>query len=248
VAAGMNAPMRSQTGIGGRALLALCLALASSCSTPAPNSAEQVNRLSGKTAQLAGGAEHAERLTDGTLAPNGDFWNTALTGLLPSPQATMTFDLGQEVPIAAAFIQADNNDRYILEGSVDGATFTTLWEAPPVRGSGLRVRTTDAISGRARYLRLSAGGGDGAYSISELQVFSVVPASWPEPPGGRGNSESSPLTQWILVLGIACAFFLLVGCHGSARRGALAGIAPVAAGVVLFSNLHGPPPFTDQDV
>jgi len=229
-------------------LLALCAALAGSCSTPAQNSAEQVNRLSGKTAQLAGGAEHAERLTDGTLAPNGDFWNTALTGLLPSPQATMTFDLGQEVPIAAAFIQADNNDRYILEGSVDGATFTTLWEAPPVRGSGLRVRTTDAISGRARYLRLSAGGGDGAYSISELQVFSVVPASWPEPPGGRGNSDSSPLTQWILVLGIACWFFLLVGCHGSARRGALAAIAPVAATAVFLSNLHGPPPFTDQDV
>ncbi len=183
----------------------------------------------GRPPTLAGGAEHAERLTDGTLAPNGDFWNTALTGLLPSPQATMTFDLGQEVPIAAAFIQADNNDRYLLEGSVDGATYTTLWEAPPVRGSGLRARTTDTITGRARYLRLSAAGGDGAYSVSELQVFSVVPASWPEPPGGRGNAESSPLTQWILVLGIACAFFLLVGCHGSARRGALAAIAPVAA-------------------
>ena len=158
------------------ATLALCAVFAFSCSTPASNSPEQVNRLAGKSAKVANGAEHAERLTDGMLAPNGDFWNTALTGLLPSSQATMTFDLGSEMPIAAAFIQADNNDRYLLEGSVDGATYTTLWEAPPVRGSGLRARTSDTISGRARYLRLSAAGGDGAYSVSELQVFSVVPA------------------------------------------------------------------------
>jgi hypothetical protein len=248
--------MRSRTATGHRATLlhratlALGILLGGSCSTPAPNGPEQVNRLAGKgtSAKVANGAEHAERLTDGTLAANGDFWNTALTGLLPSSQATMTFDLGSEMPIAAAFIQADNNDRYLLEGSVDGSMYTTLWEAPPVRGSGLRVRTSDTITGRARYLRLSAAGGDGAYSVSELQVFSVVPASWPEPPGGRGNSESSPLTQWILLLGIACGFFLLVGCHGSARRGALAAIAPVGAAVVFLSNLRGPPPFTDQDV
>ncbi len=235
-------------GCGLGAALGLCAAFASGCGTSPPNNPDQANRLAGKTAQVAGGAEHAERLTDGTLAPNGDFWNTALTGLLPSPQATMTFDLGQEVPIAAAFVQADNNDHYLLEGSVDGSTYTTLWDAPPVRGSGLRVRTSDTITGRARYLRLSAAGGDGAYSVSELQVFSVVPASWPEPPGGRGNSDSSPLTQWILVLGIACGFFLLVGCHGSARRGVLAAIAPVSAAAVFLSMLRGPPPFTDADV
>ena len=250
----MQMTMRSTMGsgiyamLGHCATLALGAVLAGSCSTPATNSPEQVNRLAGKSAKVAGGAEHAERLTDGTLAPNGDFWNTPLTGLLPSSQATMTFDLGSEMPIAAAFIQADNNDRYLLEGSVDGTTYTTLWEAAPVRGSGLRARTSDTISGRARYLRLSAAGGDGAYSVSELQVWSVVPASWPEPPGGRGNSDSSPLTQWILVLAIACGFFLLVGCHGSARRGAVAAIAPVAAAALLLSNLHGPPPFTDQDV
>ena len=79
---------------GAERALVLC-ATRSSCSTPAPNSPEQANRLAGKSAHLEGGAEHAERLTDGTLAPNGDFWNTALTGLLPSPQAKMTFDLGR---------------------------------------------------------------------------------------------------------------------------------------------------------
>ena len=228
--------------------LALGVACANGCSTPAPNGSDQPNRLLGRPSTPSGGAEHAERINDGTLAPNGDFWNTAFTTLLPSSQSTIIFDLGQEVPIAAAFIQADNNDRYLLEGSVDGATYTTLWEAPPVRGSGLRVRTTDAISGRARYLRLSAAGGDGAYSVAELQVWSAVPASWPEPPGGRGNAETSPLTQWILLFGIACGFFLLVGCHGSARRGALAAIVPVAALATLASMLRGPPPFTDQDV
>ena len=229
-------------------VVALCLSLLSACAAPPPSGPDQVNRVAGRPVTASGGAEHAERITDGTLAPAGDFWNTALTALLPSPESYIAIDLGEELPIAAAFIQADNNDRYLLSGSVDGSSFVPLWEAPPVRGSGLRVRTTDAISGRARYLRLSAAGGDGAYSVSELQVFSAVPAAWPEVPGGHNAADTSPLTQWILLFGAACAFFLIAGCHGTTRRGLGLAVVPIGAAGLLVAMLRGPPAFTDQDV
>jgi hypothetical protein len=218
------------------------------CAGPTPSSsADQTNRLAGRPTTASPGVERADRIADGTLAPAGDFWNTGLTAILPSSESFITVDLGQEMAIAAAFIQADNNDRYFLAGSLDGTSFVTLWDAPAVRGSGLRTRKTDAISGRARYLRLSAAGGDGAYSVSELQVFSAVPSIFPEPPGGVAP-ESSPLTQWILFFGAACAFFLLLGCHGSPQRGLVAAIVPVGATGLLFAALRGPHPFTDHDV
>jgi hypothetical protein len=223
------------------------LVIAIGCVGPSPPNPDQVNRLDGRTPTWSPGVERADRIVDGTLAPAGDLWNTGLTAILPSPESFITIDLGQELAIAAAFIEADNNDQYLLSGSLDGTSFVPLWVAPAVRGSGLRVRKTDAISGRARYLRLSASGGDGAYSVSELQVYSAVPTTWPEPPAG-GASDTSPLTQWILLFGAACLFFLIVGCHGTVQRAVIAGVVPVGAAGLLLAALRGAYAFNDRDV
>ncbi|HET6150598.1 MAG TPA: hypothetical protein VFH68_23870 [Polyangia bacterium] len=231
-------------GVGG-----WLLALASACGVSPANGPDQVNRLAGKTLTASGGAENPERIADGVLAPVGDFWKTGLTAILPSPESAITIDLGAELPIAAAWIQGDNNDRYLLSGSIDGTIWKQIWEAPPVRGAGMRARKADGLGGRARYLRLSAAGGDGAYSVSELQVFSVAPGSWPEPPGGRGTDEKSPHTQWILLFGLACGAFLVLGCHGSIRRAAVTALLPIVAGILMASDLWGGQHnFTDQDV
>jgi ABC-type proline/glycine betaine transport system permease subunit len=215
---------------------------------PPPPGPEQANRLAGRTATGSPGVERAAQICDGVLAPVGDFWNTGLTAILPSPQAFVTIDLGEPQAIDAAFLQGDNNDRYVLSGSLDGSSFAPIWDALPMRGSGLRVRTVEGLGTRARYLRLSADGGDGMYSVSELQVFSVTPAVWPEPPGGNAAGDSSPLTQWILLFGVACGLFLIVGCHGGSQRAAIAALAPAAAGLLLLSELRGARPFSDQDV
>src|SRR4029078_4002715 len=67
--------------------------------------------------------------------------------------------------------QGDNNDDYILSVSDDGTDFRPLWTARPVGSPGLRARSTEALQGQARWLRLSARGGDHVYSVTELQVW-----------------------------------------------------------------------------
>jgi len=184
--------MRGRGGLRGCFAVGAAAALLAACAGSPGGGPDQVNRLAGRSPTVSGGAEHAERIVDGTLAPAGDFWNTPLTAILPTADSYIAIDLGEVVPIAAAFLQGDNNDRYLLSGSIDGTTFTPLWEAPPMRGAGLRVRKSDSINGRARYLRLSAAGGDGAYSVSELQVFSVAPGAWPSRRAAAAATRSRP--------------------------------------------------------
>ena len=48
-------------------------------------------------------------------------------------------DGGYVTPIEAAYAQGDNNDRFVIEGSLDGQSFSELWIAPRVSGNGLRA-------------------------------------------------------------------------------------------------------------
>jgi ABC-type proline/glycine betaine transport system permease subunit len=217
----------------------------------APAVADQVNQLQGHPVVTSPGVLRAERISDGTLAPLGDFWNTPLTAILPSAESFITVDLGAPVAIAAAFVEGDNNDRYIVSGSLDGVTFTPIWDAQPVHGAGMRPRRSDKLSAQARYIRLSAAGGDGAYSVGELEVFSTMPSVWPEPPSGNAAAVEGPLlAEWIMFFGAACVVFLLFGCHGGPRRALVVGLAPAIAAVLLLSQIAGggERSFNDHDV
>ena len=63
--------------------------------------------------------------------------------------------------------------------SDDGEHFRVLWEGGPNSGGGMQPRFTDSLNVTARYLRVTAYGGDGSYALGELQVFSEKPGSWP---------------------------------------------------------------------
>jgi hypothetical protein len=235
------------------AFLLLSLAAAGCQRTPPPEAPDQLNRLAGHTPAGTPGVRRPEKLADGALSPTGDYWDTALTTIIP-PDAQVTIDLGQPVAIGAAMIQADNNDVYLLQGSMDGQSYFTVWAAPPVRGSGMRMRTTDRLSATARYLKLSASGGDGVYSVSELQVYTRAPAAWPEPPSGGASAETSPLPPWILLFGICCVIYLLFGVYGQSRDGKIASrvvmmaFFPLVSAALLLSQLGGPNAFVERDV
>ncbi len=112
----------------------------------------------------------AEVMRDGTAVWEGDNWDTAKTAII-GKDGFIEFDLGEELPIGAVLIQADNNDNYFLDGSTDGKSWTQLWKAQPDPLPGMRTRINKTLNGRARYLKLYARGGDNLFSVGELQVF-----------------------------------------------------------------------------
>ena len=116
-------------------------------------------------------------------------------------------------PIGGAYLQGDNNDEYVVSGSEDGLAFRELWVARPVAEPGLRGRTSGPLSGRARFIRLTARGGDGHYSVSELRLFSGPAAGLLGTRliarGGRGRFRTA-----LLYLLLAAAA-LLFGTRGS---------------------------------
>src|SRR5262249_34732763 len=93
----------------------------------------------------------------------------------------LVVDLGAPRPIRALALQADNDDLYVVERSVDGVAWTPIYVAEPVRrGPGLRTRhhRLDAPVD-ATWLRVSARGGDGFYSVGRLRAYCGLPEDWP---------------------------------------------------------------------
>jgi hypothetical protein len=120
-------------------------------------------------------------VVDGVLAVEGNFWQGAQSVVLPKDRPALRYDFGGVYPIKALLLQGDNNEDYILEGSIDGFNWTPLWTAPPNwDGMGLRTRSKVLASpGYARFVRVNPRGGDNFYSVSELQIFCEKPAVFP---------------------------------------------------------------------
>ena len=130
-------------------------------------------------------------ITAAARLPDGSVWDAP--GTVKLRRGTqLTIDLGEERTIRAVEIQADNDDDYLIEGSVDGGVWRTLWQARGVSGAGLRTRHRALDEpAPARSLRISARGGDGFYSVAHLGAFCEVPADWPAEP-----SPYSPVAWW----------------------------------------------------
>ncbi len=153
------------------------------------------------------GTDKAALLSDGVASTDADIWNNPRAAIL-AKTGVLEWDLGKPEIIAAARIQADNNDRYDLSGSLDGSTWYPIWAAGPVDLPGVQTRTSSPLTASARFLRLTASGGDSMYSITELEVFDslaaldgaqlerVTPPPPPPPP------PSPPFDSgWLVVLG-----------------------------------------------
>ncbi|HMA95941.1 MAG TPA: discoidin domain-containing protein [Polyangiaceae bacterium] len=147
-------------------LLVAAIAVLTSCKrTPIPN------LLSGRTPSRIEGVNHPERLADGVRATSGDNWDTGLTSTFGDPNGVIEFDLGELKPIRAIYLQGDNNDEYIFTASADGKEYSELWIAPPDSTPGMQGRSTNSVNTSARYIRITARGGDHLYSIGEVQIF-----------------------------------------------------------------------------
>jgi hypothetical protein len=142
----------------------------------------------------------AGKITDGIVAPKGhSAADTAYVIVLPHTQSAgaLVIDLGAPVQICGngfdcygePEIQADNDDTYQLDYSLDGVTWTKYGVFPAVSGSGLHTRTFDCNTRpnlsqpcsasnngpnfTARYVRVFGVSGGNTFSVSELTLWNT---------------------------------------------------------------------------
>lgn len=204
------------------------------------------NLLAGRGPSHASNVADPERITDGVYAPSGSEWNGQGAAVFQSRDGQVAFDLGADQRVAAISLEGDNNDVYIVELSPDGQRYEPAWEAPPVAGAGMRERHVDGLDRRGRFVRIRAAGGDGAYSLAEVQLFSRTPGQWPvriaslDPP--------RPLRHAITFFGIAAQLCLWLACVRGGRGRALFGAAFVVATVYLLYTAAAGAPSSDEMV
>ncbi|RLB48303.1 MAG: hypothetical protein DRI90_25510, partial [Deltaproteobacteria bacterium] len=200
-----------------------------------------INLLAGRSPMSVADVRREAVLTDGVIGTPGGGWKTDLTAWLASTQSFIQYDLGRSTPLRAAYIQADCNDRYELSVSEDGQEFTRLWRAPHVRAGGLQARHSKRLQGQGRYLRVQASGGDGNYSISELQVFAEPPAQFPPRLMAKQGELLDPSVHQALgLLAVLLIVFVLVCARRAPTWLKVASLLlPVVGCAVLLSAIDG---------
>ncbi|HVJ19269.1 MAG TPA: discoidin domain-containing protein, partial [Polyangiaceae bacterium] len=190
--------------------------------------------LSGRKPVKSQGVRDARGLTDGVRAEEGDDWGSDAAVKLDSSRSFVEYDLGKVTPITAAYLQGDNNDEYTISASDDGQSFKRLWVASPLDDKGLRQRYSNKLSGSARYIRLTASGGDGAYAVSELQLFEKAPATFPPKARVQGGSARAAIVRdRLLAFVFAVALFLFATSKKKASGLIVAALPALVTGFML---------------
>ena len=229
-----------------RVLPAALVLLASTLASAAR--AEPQSLIAGKLPSRSHGVKNVSRLTDGVYGNEGDEWLTDVTARFSSARSFVEYDLGAERELRCALVQADNNDVYILSASQDGETWKSLWRVGAEAGAGMRLRN-QKLEVSARYVRLSATGGDALYSVSEIAVFAECPSIWPpsELIRTRGVTVADTVNTKVVIFGIFVAFFLLVHRRKAARIHYVLVAPALAAGWMLAAELARLYPFFDEE-
>lgn len=166
-----------------------------------PVLAAEGNLLRGRAPSSVTGITDPQRMTDGVASPEGDQWKSTQTSII-AIDGSATWDLGEPKPIRAAMLSGDNNDDYLLESSLDGATWAVLWRVHTVGDAGMRLRMIRTLDATARYVRLTARGGDGSFSVSELELHSSPDTMADTLNRQRGRtSDEVPGLLWAVTLG-----------------------------------------------
>lgn len=122
-------------------------------------------------------------LTDGVFLPEQHQWDldSVWWNGYSHPENYADINLGGLYTINSFIVQADDNDTYQIEYRVGSGSWINAWDVPKVPSWGLVTRTATLFTPiLADSLRFRATGGDGYYSVSEIQAYGVA-AAVPEP-------------------------------------------------------------------
>jgi hypothetical protein len=229
------------------ALFVVAGALASVARAETPARPEPQSLIAGALPSRSQGVKNPGRLTDGLYCNEGDEWLTDVTSRFLSARSFVEYDLGSDRPIRCVLTQADNNDVYILSGSQDGEKWQPLWRVGADPNAGMRLRN-QKLEASARYVRLSATGGDALYSVGEIALYSECPSIWPpELVRTRGVAVADTVITKVVIFGIFAVFFLWVHRRKAGRIHYVLILPALAAGWMLAVELARLYPFVDQE-
>lgn len=124
-------------------------------------------------------------LTDGVFRPEGTQWQTG-TVWWSGTGVMLEIGFEESVELSGAIVQGDNNDSYRMwYRDIGSGSFLELWTIGALGGPGMRTRPNPADRSEIHFfaapvvtdaIRIAAIGGDGSYSLSEVQAWGAVPA------------------------------------------------------------------------
>ncbi len=173
------------------------------------------NLLSHQSPVQTQGIAQASKMTDGNAGGEGDFWASQQAAVFQQGSASfVVYDLGSTLPIQALYVQGDNNDTYQVLASDDLQNWRLVWSAGFRAGFGLRARWTKDLNEKTRYLKLQATGGDGSYSVSEMQAYASVPEGWsPDVNVIHSSQGSFGGRVRMVVFGVSLIFYSLFSAY-----------------------------------
>jgi hypothetical protein len=195
------------------------------------------NILVGRSPHSQRGLMRAAALSDGKIVRDGDPWKTRLSTRFADRDAYALFDLGSETPIGALWLQGDNDDTYRVDISSDGKIYEPLWDARPVRHSGIQPRSRHKLRASARFVRIRPLDGDGNFAIAELQLSRDPEAVLPVAQLATARSLDERVRDRIVLFGLAFVCLLILPARASrllqlaAAVVALVGLGQLGRGV-----------------
>jgi hypothetical protein len=236
---GTGAPVRDRGSVVVWTVVVACVLLLSPAVRADTCPPGNLLQLDGVRASTTRG--DAERVLSGRFAAEGsDPSDHALR--LDTP---LTIDFGALRTLRALMIQADHDDVYTIEGSLDGMTWFRLAVAGESGRGGLRSRAIRlSRTAVARQLRITASGGDGSFAVSEIAAWCRAPEQPPAvvAPAPAPRRRAIRIAQFVIAC-LGLAVFLTgpvlrrLGRGGTARRprdGALA-VLGVLAGLAWWN-------------
>lgn len=229
-------------------IAAIVLACASSAASTVQAECDERNILAGLSPIEMRDVVRAHVITDGRVALPGSPYNGFESAVFRRKDAFVTYDLGRVRTIRAIFLQADNNDSYLVSVSDDGRDFEPVFLGPKAPDAGMQGRVGVDLEVRTRYVRIGPEEGDRHYSVSELAVFCKKPDPFPPSFQVVASHRPDPIHESVsfdrnLKAALALALIPVLLGMGRLRRRprialALVLIAIGALGWIRFGRFH----------